>query len=93
MSKSLDFSAPESTNLEGSAVAGTTEGAASHQWAQGGGGRLKESKEWSLDRTLSETFLAAIRSPPYPTRVPPHFESGAVGDGNSADGIPRIRRL
>jgi hypothetical protein len=66
MSKSLDFSTPESTNLEGSAVAGTTEGAASHQWAQGGG--LKESKEWSLDKTLSETFpcsdpLSSIPNP------------------------------
>jgi hypothetical protein len=68
MSKSLDFSAP--TNVEGSAIAGTTEGAASHQWAQGGG--LKESKEWSLDRTLSETFPCSdpLSSIPNPSSHP-----------------------
>jgi hypothetical protein len=88
MSKSLDFSAPESTNVGSSAIAGTTEGAASHQWAQGGGGGLKESKEWSLDRTLSETFPCSDPLSSIPNPSSHHFESGAVCDGNSVSGLP-----
>jgi hypothetical protein len=72
MSKNLNFSTPGPTNVAGTAIAVTTEGTQSHQWVQGRGSGLKESKEWSLDRTLSETFPCSdpLSSIPNPSSQP-----------------------
>jgi hypothetical protein len=72
MSEHVDLSIAGLANVAIKPTAVAAKGTRAHGGIQGDGGRLKESKEWSLDRTLSETFPCSdpLSSIPNPSSQP-----------------------